>query len=356
MIRVGILALILSVLFLGGCSSSQTSEEGSSDDIPTVEAQTDTVPSEGGSASTGDATASSENKPAENTSGEAKPPENGTTENSQANAQPAEGEKTQDPAATPPPPDSAQTPPAEGASPPTDTAAATPPADSTPHPASASDADHHSGSAGGPIENYTVHAGDTLMKIAFETYGDLYKWKSIYEANKDKIRDPNSIPEGTVLAIEKPSTPISIQRDGEKYWIKRGDTLGSISYDVYGTKTRWRQLWENNRQLIRDPNRIFAGFYLYYVITPEEKQEMEKVKELKQSPLASVPMPSQAQPLASGTTSENVMSRMPASVANPGPTSGATVANTTPEAGGASASEAPVASQPAGQEAPKTTY
>ena len=115
--------------------------------------------------------------------------------------------------------------------------------------------------------SYTVQEGDTLMKIAFENYGDLYQWKKILEDNKDKITSANAIPKGTVLKIQS-AGPAEIARNGEKYLIKSGDTLGTISGDVYGTQSKWRKLWENNKQLIKDPNRIFAGFYLYY--TPED--------------------------------------------------------------------------------------
>src|SRR5882724_5887722 len=75
--------------------------------------------------------------------------------------------------------------------------------------------------------DYTVVAGDTLMKIAFEHYGDLYKWKEIFELNRDKVTNPNSIPKGTVLKLN-PGGEVSISKNGEKYRIKSGDTLGTI--------------------------------------------------------------------------------------------------------------------------------
>jgi hypothetical protein len=118
---------------------------------------------------------------------------------------------------------------------------------------------------GGGITDYTVQAGDTLMKIAFETYGDVYKWKNILEANKDTVSDPKSLKEGTILKLELPATPVVVDRNGEKYLIKDGDTLGKISGAVYGSPSKWKELWENNKQLIHDPNKIFAGFYLYYL-------------------------------------------------------------------------------------------
>lgn len=120
----------------------------------------------------------------------------------------------------------------------------------------------------GEATSYTVNGGDTLMKIAFEVYGDLYQWRHIHEMNRDKVQDPNRLTKGMVLMIDKPASPVQIERNGEAYLIKTGDTLGSISNEVYGTPGKWRTLWENNRQLIKDPNRIFAGFTLYY--TPDQ--------------------------------------------------------------------------------------
>jgi len=122
--------------------------------------------------------------------------------------------------------------------------------------------------------NYRVKKGDTLMKIAFEQYGDLYRWKEIYKANRANIQDPNHVPPGTMLNLAGAGM-VTIEKNGNSYLIKRGDTLGVISNDVYGTIRKWKKLWENNRQLIKDPNKIYAGFYLYYV--PESKLTHEDV-------------------------------------------------------------------------------
>lgn len=129
----------------------------------------------------------------------------------------------------------------------------------------ASDTPSQSTMSGGEKIQYRVQPGDTLMKIAFEHYGDLYQWKKIFEDNQAKISNPNALVVGSVLEFEKPAYDVSIERNGEKYLIRLGDTLGKISGEVYGTVRKWRLLWENNRTLIKDPNKIFAGFYLYYV-------------------------------------------------------------------------------------------
>ncbi len=146
-----------------------------------------------------------------------------------------------------------------------------------------------SSSSEGSSQDYTVQSGDTLMKIAFENYGDLYQWKKIYEDNREKITNPNAIPRGTVLTL-KDVTTVEIAKNGDKYLIRSGDTLGTISDDIYGTTKKWRKLWQNNKQLIRDPNRIFAGFYLYYTMTPDERREAEELKQMRDQTVEPAPM------------------------------------------------------------------
>ena len=48
---------------------------------------------------------------------------------------------------------------------------------------------------------YTVVAGDNLSKIAKHFYGDANKWKRIFEANHDTIKNPDVIHPGQVLKI-----------------------------------------------------------------------------------------------------------------------------------------------------------
>lgn len=48
---------------------------------------------------------------------------------------------------------------------------------------------------------YVVKAGDSLSKIAKEVLGDAGRWQEIFEANKDQIKDPNLIRPGQELRI-----------------------------------------------------------------------------------------------------------------------------------------------------------
>jgi len=60
------------------------------------------------------------------------------------------------------------------------------------------------GSAGGgeaASKFYTVKSGDSLSKIAKEFYGDASKYPQIFEANKPMLKDPDKIYPGQVLRI-----------------------------------------------------------------------------------------------------------------------------------------------------------
>ncbi len=48
---------------------------------------------------------------------------------------------------------------------------------------------------------YTVQKNDTLQKISYKFYGTTRKWKLIYEENKDVIKDPDYVYPGTKIKI-----------------------------------------------------------------------------------------------------------------------------------------------------------
>lgn len=66
-----------------------------------------------------------------------------------------------------------------------------------------------SGSSTGPAKDegkpaertYTVKSGDSLSAIAEREYGDAGAWRRIYDANRDKIDDPDMIHPGQELTI-----------------------------------------------------------------------------------------------------------------------------------------------------------
>ncbi len=158
--------------------------------------------------------------------------------------------------------------------------------------------------------DYTIQKGDTLDKIAQRYLGAAYRWKYLFELNKDRIKDPNKLKAGTVIVIpievdsdnvkdlpvpdaappaEKvpeepavapqpsasepaaaavepaaenvpaPSEPAAAPTATREYKVKSGDTLGGISMQELGTSKRWREIYELNKDRIKDPNRLKAG-------------------------------------------------------------------------------------------------
>ena len=59
---------------------------------------------------------------------------------------------------------------------------------------------------------YTVEKGDTLSHIAQAHYGKASKWRAIFDANRDILDDPDKIRPGQVLTIPA----IDLDGDGEQ--------------------------------------------------------------------------------------------------------------------------------------------
>ena len=58
-----------------------------------------------------------------------------------------------------------------------------------------------SGGSSTATTTYVVKSGDSLSRIAKAHYGDANAWQRIFEANKDIIKDPDKIQPGQKLKI-----------------------------------------------------------------------------------------------------------------------------------------------------------
>jgi nucleoid-associated protein YgaU len=117
----------------------------------------------------------------------------------------------------------------------------------------------------GEEKTYTVLKNETLMMIAFKIYGDYSKWREIAALNGDQLKGSYSLRNGMSLKYKAPAQEFVWSPEGNPYLIKTGDSLSLISGQVYGTIKKWRMIWDNNRPLIKDANKIFAGFTIYYL-------------------------------------------------------------------------------------------
>ncbi len=112
-----------------------------------------------------------------------------------------------------------------------------------------------------PKNVYRVEKGDSLWKISSyrNIYNDPYQWKKIYQANRDKVKNPDLIYIGQRLVIP----PKNLHR------VLKGENLFEISnYEsVYNDPWEWRNIFEANRDKIKDPNLIRPGQLL---VIPQE--------------------------------------------------------------------------------------
>jgi nucleoid-associated protein YgaU len=126
-------------------------------------------------------------------------------------------------------------------------------------------------------KTYQVQENETLMMVSFKLYGNYARWREIAEINQDKLDGNTQLTVGMQLKYLSNGEDFKWDPNGDAYLVKRGDTLGTISNEVYTTPRRWKDIWNNNKPLIKDPDKIFAGFTIYYI--PDENKEDEKKPE-----------------------------------------------------------------------------
>ena len=130
---------------------------------------------------------------------------------------------------------------------------------------------------------HVVESGDSLYRLARDYYGDSKEWVIIYNANRDKIGENRvllignkiRIPvtekitvneKGTDVYTLKSETTASETTKNEKqksktkiYKIEKGDTLYKISKLHYGDGTRWKEIFEANKEVLNNSTNIKAG-------------------------------------------------------------------------------------------------
>jgi len=102
---------------------------------------------------------------------------------------------------------------------------------------------------------HTVKSGDTLSAVSQAAYGDPNLYNDIFEANKPMLSDPNLIYPGQVLRIP----PRGGAPAGRQYTVQPGDTLGGIAASCYGNPGEYNRIFEANRDKLANPNAVAVG-------------------------------------------------------------------------------------------------
>ena len=67
--------------------------------------------------------------------------------------------------------------------------------------------------------------------------------------------EPEPEPAPAPAPAPAPTTPIT----GKTYTVVAGDCLWAISQRIYGTGTKWGELWNANASIIKNPRLIYPG-------------------------------------------------------------------------------------------------
>jgi len=97
---------------------------------------------------------------------------------------------------------------------------------------------------------YIVQPRDTLSLIALHFFGNAARWPEIFNVNRDTIQNPDRIRVGQKLRI-----PLQFRT----HIVQRGETLGRIAAQLLGNASRWRQIFNVNRDQIQNPDLIRVG-------------------------------------------------------------------------------------------------
>lgn len=99
---------------------------------------------------------------------------------------------------------------------------------------------------------WTVKRGESLYKISAyeEIYADGTRWPRIYRANKDQIEDPNLIYIDQILAIPRGLPMMHTVVAGE-YLAKIAGY-----WEIYDDWRQWTRIYEANKDKISDPDLI----------------------------------------------------------------------------------------------------
>ncbi|MDR4505924.1 MAG: LysM peptidoglycan-binding domain-containing protein [Candidatus Scalindua sp.] len=123
---------------------------------------------------------------------------------------------------------------------------------------------------------HTVRSNESLAVLSKKYYGDKAKWRVIFEANRDKMSNPDvlyvglrlkipslsDLPQGSGSDISKKRFAQRINHEAvetRNYKIRRGDTLHSIAAEFYEDGSLWWKIYEANEDKIEDKNFLIIG-------------------------------------------------------------------------------------------------
>lgn len=127
---------------------------------------------------------------------------------------------------------------------------------------------------------YVVQRRDTLYLISKKIFKTKDKWQEIVRWNSKIFNKDKKLIVGQRLKFYLPNQKEVSQ--GRPYIIQKGDDLMKISKKVYnGIAGFWTAIWDNNKDLIENPNEIQPGFTIF---TPAVDEIQKKERARRRNP------------------------------------------------------------------------
>jgi len=105
-----------------------------------------------------------------------------------------------------------------------------------------------------------VQAGDSLWSLAEDHLGQGEDWPRIWQANRDTLTDPSTIPVGATLTI--PPARTAFRAPAGWTTVQSGETLREIAHRELGDESRWPEIYHLNSHRIADPDLLRPGWQL----------------------------------------------------------------------------------------------
>ncbi|MEE9129601.1 MAG: LysM peptidoglycan-binding domain-containing protein [Phycisphaerales bacterium] len=127
--------------------------------------------------------------------------------------------------------------------------------------------DHH-------VRFVEIRAGESLSSICGREYGDQSLASAL--ANYNGIADPDLVQQGRRLRVPDPivlgarpakSRPTATDPRYASYTVMPGESLSEIASRLLRSARRWPELYDLNRDVIRDPDSVEAGTTIKVPVT-----------------------------------------------------------------------------------------
>jgi len=112
---------------------------------------------------------------------------------------------------------------------------------------------------GNNVRNLGVMFNDGKVTLQGEATSQAAKEKAVLIAGN--VRGVNSVADDAlrVTGQQAGATAQAANYQPSYYTIQSGDTLSGVAKQHYGDANRWQELFEANREVIKDPDKIYPG-------------------------------------------------------------------------------------------------